>query len=73
MHSGPCNTIAVTAKKFNSARDGVDNGAGEGKGYASSGKAAPWPSKGLKPLDALEHLLSYSVREKDLQRSPVLL
>jgi len=65
----PCNTIVLTAKKFNSREDGVDNGASgadESKGCASSGKASPWPSRGLKPLEALERLLSYAVREKEL-------
>lgn len=46
--------------------DNGANGADESKGYASSGKAAHWPLKGLKPGEALEQLLSYAVRDEDL-------
>lgn len=47
----------------------MDNGIGrgdEGKGRDFSGKAGHRPSAALKPLEVLEVLLSYTVREKEL-------
>ena len=47
----------------------MENGVGRGdgsRGRALSEKGSLPPSRGLKPLEALERLLSYAVREKEL-------
>lgn len=47
----------------------MDNGIGRGdggKGRALPAKSGQWHSAALKPLEALERLLSYTVREKEL-------
>ena len=47
----------------------MENGVGRGdgsKGRVLSEKGVLPSSRGLKPLEALERLLSYAVREKDL-------